>query len=55
MALKIKRTFSEEEIKAGITMMCDPGGFARGVMRQRLNLLVWLALLFAVIVWILRD
>lgn len=36
MALKIKRTFSEEEIKAGITMMCDPGGFARGIMRQRL-------------------
>ncbi len=36
MALKIKRTFSEEEIKAGVAMMCDPGGFARGVMRQRL-------------------
>ena len=36
MALKIKRTFSEEEIKAEITMMCDPGGFARGIMRQRL-------------------
>lgn len=36
MALKLKRTFSEEEIRAGIAMVCDPGGFARGIMRQRL-------------------
>ena len=32
MALKVKRVFSEDEIRAGMLMMCDPGGFARGVM-----------------------
>ena len=38
MALKAKRNFSEEELKAGVLMICDPGGFMRGVMRQRLTI-----------------
>lgn len=38
MALKARRTFTEEELKAGVLMICDPGGFMRGVMKGRLTI-----------------